>query len=103
MVRFLQRLVQSLDEESVFTRRILINQILPDRKNEIKANDDIVVDQSVNYFNQVRKSQSISMKELETLESDLKLNLIKVPYFDTELRSIYGLRFIGDYLVKNLL
>ena len=96
--------MQSLDEESVFTRRILINQILPDRKNEIKDNDDdIVVDQSVNYFNQVRKSQSISMRELEILESDLKLNLIKVPYFDTELRSIYGLRFIGDYLVKNLL
>eukprot|EP00638_Chattonella_subsalsa_P012235 CAMPEP_0117791916 /NCGR_PEP_ID=MMETSP0948-20121206/9138_1 /TAXON_ID=44440 /ORGANISM="Chattonella subsalsa, Strain CCMP2191" /LENGTH=693 /DNA_ID=CAMNT_0005622053 /DNA_START=210 /DNA_END=2290 /DNA_ORIENTATION=+ len=80
-----KRLVDSLKEQEVAVRKIILNQLFSCSK-ETKG-----------YFDRLSHSQANELEKLEKL-ADEKLKVTKVPYFDTEITSIYGLRAMGQVL-----
>jgi len=74
----------------VFVRRLIINQILPE-----STGADAEVEATA-FMSRTRKNQELSLAELSTLASNAKISLLRVPYFDMETRSVYGLRFAAN-------
>ncbi len=85
------RLVQSLEDDNILCRRIIINQIIQKYEN---------VDAGNTYLNRVRQGQKSSINELTKLSSSNNIPLIQVRYFDNEVRTVYGLRAIGLSIFK---
>ena len=85
------RLVQSLEDDNILCRRIIINQVIQRYDN---------VDAGNTYLNRVRQGQKSSINELTKLSSTNKIPLIQVRYFDNEVRTVYGLRAIGQSIFK---
>ena len=97
-----QRLMTSLGEENIFLRRVIINQIINDpNEGAGDKTPDLLAASADAYLNRVKRSQDRSLTELVKISKDYNLNLIKIPYFDMEVRSIYGLRFVGDTILKS--
>ena len=93
------RLISSLKDESIGMRRLIINQVLPNPINDNKEEADIA---TTAFLNRLRQGQQTSIKELQTLADNTgSAQLIKVPYFDMEVRTVYGLRVVGTTIFAN--
>lgn len=104
-----RRLLASLKQSNIQVRRMLINQILLQTSNE--SSQDIndtgeekvrrfeEYDKRVNsYLNKLRYGQNKSIEKLEGIARVCDVDLIKIPYFDMEVRSVYGLRALGNVI-----
>lgn len=87
------RLLTSLTAEGIPTRRLIINQVL-------QASQDGQSEEAVtnSYLNRLRRGQQVSMSELEKMATQDAIPLYKVPYFDMEVRTVYGLRAISQVI-----
>lgn len=92
---FSKRLLDSLQGDCVFVRRLIINQILPDSTG---PDADAA---STTFMTRSRKNQDSNLLELSKLAATSKIPLIKVPYFDMETRSVYGLRFAANTIFSD--
>jgi arsenite-transporting ATPase len=88
-----RRLVQSLSEEDILVRRLVVNQLI----QEQKLDDENVA--STAYLNRMRRGQQVSLASLRVLASAADVPLMQVPYFDQEIRSVYGLRVVANVLL----
>lgn len=83
------RLLIALKEDNILVRRVIINQILPILdKNDIQNTIS-------SYLTKVRNGQMKSIQELQLLSKNSNINLIQVPFYDMEVRTVYGLRVIS--------
>ena len=80
-----KRLIQSLQQRQVLVRRLIMNQVITNTEAQ-------------QYLTALRSGQAIALKELETFTKEQSLPLIKVPYFPTEMRTVYALRYLGKTL-----
>ena len=87
-----KRLITSLKDDSVFLRRVIINQVLPD--------SDAAEDGVSKFLDNVRSTQSGAMNQLTQLSTISNVPLIKVPYFEMEVKSTYGLKFVGNFIFQ---
>lgn len=88
-----RRLVQSLSEEKILARRLVVNQLILEQNNT-----DEGVSTSA-YLNRLRQGQKQSLNALSVLAAASDTPLLQVPYFDNEVRTVYGLRAIGNVLL----
>lgn len=91
------RLLVSLEDSNIATRRLIVNQVIPSYSDDdTLASDSDVIGKA--YIGRLRESQSASLNRLQQLPGSASLDIIKVPYFDTEVRSVNGLRAISNEL-----
>ena len=86
-----KRLLMSLQEDNIAVRRVIINQVIQQKTLE-NPND---------YLTKIRLGQKSSIVELKNLANTNSVPLVLVPYFDTEVRTVYGLRIIGNTIFKS--
>lgn len=77
-----KRLLQSLQEKNVLVRRVIMNQVIQSSESQT-------------YLNSVKSGQSLVLKDLEQFSNTKGLPLVKIPYFPTEMRTVYALRYVG--------
>lgn len=82
-----ERLVEALKEQDVAVRRVIVNQVL---KADVKDA----------YWDRLRAGQSVSLREAESLARGGGVRLTKVPFFDTEMRSVYALRVLAKAIIE---
>ena len=51
------------------------------------------------FLTRARKGQELSLSELSRIAVGAKVPLVKVPYFDMEAKSVYGLRYFGTSIM----
>lgn len=90
-----KRLLTALEEENVLVRRVLINQVIVDQG----GTGDLITPEmrtvsSDAYLTRVRREQKKSLVVLQQLADDCTIQLIPVPYFELETKTVYGLRAI---------
>jgi arsenite-transporting ATPase len=89
-----KRLVQALAADSVAVRRIIINQVLPADQAETRETSDA-------FLTRTRSAQQASVAKLRRLVGLApSMELLEVPHFDTELRTVFGLRLLGNVVLK---
>jgi len=80
-----ERLLLALREQGIACRRGILNRV-------------ISVDADDAYAEQLGKGQQVCLGELEELATRADVSITKVPYFDAEVRAVYGLRALGNAL-----
>lgn len=80
-----ERLLQALREEGIACRRGVLNRLIAE-------------DADSAYVEQLTKGQQVCLTELDDLATRADVSLTKVPYFDVEVRAVYGLRALGSAL-----
>lgn len=93
------RLLESLKSESISIRRLIINQVLP-TQNDGSSNQETTDLATNSYLDRLRSGQKTSIVELQKLADTTDTNLIQIPYFDMEVRTVYGLRVVGNAIFK---
>ena len=81
-----KRLIKSLQEEDIYLSTIVCNQVISDAA-------------SARYIDSRKYSQKNALLELKESKSPT-IELTEVPYFDTEVNGIYGLRFFASVAHK---
>ena len=81
-----KRLLSSLQDESVSVRRLIINQVLPEQAGDEAERA---------FLGSLRAGQRRSLGDLQAVAESAQVELKQVPYFDTEVRTVYGLRLIS--------
>jgi len=89
------RLLQALKVEGILVRRLIINQVLP------SSSDGEGASGVSSYLQRVRTGQSRSIEELRSLSTAADISLVQVPYFDMEIRTVYGVRVISKIIFAN--
>lgn len=93
------RLLQALNVEGISVRRLIVNQVLPSPSSSSSSSDTVSGEGSVSsYLERVRVGQARSIQELRSLSSAAGINLVQVPYFDMEIRTVYGVRVISKII-----
>ncbi|RYH24763.1 hypothetical protein EON65_16310 [archaeon] len=89
-----KRLVSSLDKSNVLIRRVTVNQMIA-TTDKMGGPDKVKA-----YIDKVRLGQDACIRELEnmTSASSERPSLVQVPYFDMEVRTVYGLRVVSNAL-----
>eukprot|EP00465_Bigelowiella_longifila_P015020 CAMPEP_0185265692 /NCGR_PEP_ID=MMETSP1359-20130426/28502_1 /TAXON_ID=552665 /ORGANISM="Bigelowiella longifila, Strain CCMP242" /LENGTH=130 /DNA_ID=CAMNT_0027855133 /DNA_START=93 /DNA_END=485 /DNA_ORIENTATION=- len=85
-----ERLVHALEQENIRVSHIIVNQVI--------ASEDDASDRA--YLNRIGFEQEMMMQRVNKLAKSQQLNVIRVPYFDAEVRSLDGLRILGNQLFK---
>ncbi|KAJ1423223.1 anion-transporting ATPase-like domain-containing protein [Ochromonadaceae sp. CCMP2298] len=85
-----QRLLGALRKEKILNRRLIVNQVLPQQ-------DDAAAEK---YLDKVRAGQAAALTDLAALSTSSSAPLIKVPYYDMEVRTVYGLRVISNAIFR---
>lgn len=100
------RLLNSLKEENILVRRILINQVLTSIVSSLSSTtQDSLEDADTSknaadaFLNNLRLGQGKCLTSLDQLSVSSNVPVIKVPYFDMEIRTVYGLRVISNFLL----
>lgn len=97
------RLLEALHDEKISTRRVIINQVLPvltatstSTSSEVDKSNAI----AESYLNKLRQGQKRCIQDLNNILKTEGNNIpvIQVPYFDIEVRTVYGLRVISNFL-----
>ncbi len=86
------RLLDKLEREGILVRRLVVNQMVTElhaEGGEAEANA---------YLDRLREGQRRSLQELGRVAANAGVELLKVPYYDMELRTVYGLRMISSAL-----
>lgn len=94
------RLLRALNVEGILVRRLIVNQVLPSSSDTAGAGGEEAVGVS-SYLERVRVGQARSMQELRSLSSAAGINLVQVPFFDMEIRTVYGVRVISKIIFAN--
>lgn len=74
-----ERLVESLRKDKVLVRNLVINQVIPDGSAE-------------KFVERIVDGQDRCIEELKEAGEDKGIVMTQVPYFDVEVRGVYGLR-----------
>jgi len=82
-----ERLVTSLQEQNIQVNHVIANQVITSSEESKKA-----------YLGSISEEQQGMMSEIQKLADGKGLNVVKVPYFDAEVRSVFGLKILGDVL-----
>lgn len=92
------RLLKSLRDENIGIRRLIINQVLPtyEKNEDSEMNEEKGNSAAITYLDRLRYGQKTSIDELQKLAEFSDTNLILIPYFDMEVRTVYGLRVVGS-------
>lgn len=94
------RLLNALKEENILVRRLLVNQVLPASAQGSSSDDSSAATAAADAFlNNLRQGQSKCLVSLDQLSATTNVPVIKVPYFDMEIRTVYGLRVISNFLL----
>lgn len=89
------RLVKALSDQKILTRRLIVNQVVqPQSETDEGASANA-------YMSRLRQGQKQSLSVLNVLASAAEVPLMQVPYFDTEIRTVYGLRVIGNVILPS--
>ncbi|EOD38528.1 hypothetical protein EMIHUDRAFT_77837 [Emiliania huxleyi CCMP1516] len=80
-----ERLLLELRREGIAVRRGVVNRL-------------IATDVADGYVARLANGQRQCLAELDDLAARCAVDVTQVPYFDTELRSVYGLRAMGNAL-----
>eukprot|EP00981_Chlorochromonas_danica_P004738 scaffold954_cov173-Ochromonas_danica.AAC.24 len=91
-----QRLVSALDKDNVLIRRIIVNQVVAANLGEEGS------ETATHYLDRIRQGQAISIRDLQQLanQGSEPIPLIQVPYFDMEVRTVYGLRAVSQAIFR---
>ena len=94
------RLLKTLQTEAVSVRRLIINQVLTNsqEKEEDNSETDSSSSSSEAFLDRTRRAQVACLQELEKCGTENNLDVIKVPYFEMELRTTFGLRLLSNVL-----
>jgi len=82
-----ERLVKALQEQDIKVSHVIANQIIGSGGEADNA-----------YLERISQEQDIMMNQVNSIAESGNLNVIKVPFFDAEVRSVYGLKILGDAL-----
>lgn len=82
-----ERLVEALKEQDVAVRRLVVNQVLAEHVKD-------------GYWNRLRAGQQVALTDVGKAAAAAGVHLTEVPYFDTEMRTVYALRVLADVLTK---
>ncbi len=82
-----ERLVEALKEQDVAVRRLVVNQVLAEHVKE-------------GYWNRLRAGQQVALADVGKAAAAAGVHLTEVPYFDTEMRTVYALRVLADVLTR---
>lgn len=74
-----ERLVRSLRKDGVKVRNLIINQVVPDAS-------------ALKYVKRIIEGQDHCIEDLRRAGEDKNITLTRVPFFDVEVRGVYGLR-----------
>ena len=86
------RLLDALEKEEILVRRLVVNQM-------VTAADAEGGEEAANtYLDRLRAGQQRSLQELSRFAAAAGVEVSKVPYYDMELRTVYGLRMISSAL-----
>jgi len=85
-----ERLVHALEQEKIRVSHVIANQVI--------ASEDDVSDRA--YLNRIGFEQEMMTQRVNKLAKSEQLNVVKVPYFDAEVRGLDGLRILGNKLFK---
>ena len=88
-----KRLLLSLADEKILVRRLIVNQLISEQSD---ADNGAA---SSAYLSRLRQGQKNSLSELGVLAAAADVPLMQVPYFDYEVRTVYGLRAISSVLL----
>ena len=80
-----ERLLLALREQNISVRRGVLNRLIGE-------------EQESTYLATLAKGQAGCLDELRELANRAAVDVTEVPYFDAELRAIYGLRAMGAKL-----
>ena len=92
-------------------RRIVVNQVIPYKEaaslvaNEAQIGDSIgavTAGAADVYLGKVRKGQATSITELRNTCAISKIPLLEIPYFDMEVRTVYGLRVLKPSIFPSM-
>eukprot|EP01041_Mallomonas_annulata_P004598 gene4598-9134_t len=95
-----KRLLQALEVEDILVRRIIVNQVILEQGAQ-DADEEVRNQASISYLNRMRDGQRRSIAELQSVADRISVPLVKVPYFEMETRTVYGLRAIGNSIFSN--
>lgn len=90
-----KRLVQALDVEEILVRRIIVNQVIIDQ-SAVDSEEETRNKAADAYLNRLRDGQRRALSDLQQTADRLPVPLVKVPYFEMETKTVYGLRAIGQ-------
>ena len=97
-----KRLLDTLSEENILVRRLIVNQIMPSydqvRLEQDNASVSTFDPAAVRYMDKLRTGQEAALTDLRLIAQSADVPLVQVPYLDTEVRSVYGLRVIKDII-----
>lgn len=99
------RLLDALRSENVTVRRLIINQVLPLTSpiGDCDENASRTTTSSSTYLHKLRAGQGRSLQDLNRLSTEAGVALVEVPYFDTEVRTVCGLRLVSGVLSAHTL
>ena len=80
-----ERLQSALGEQGIAVRRGVLNRLIPPESEDT-------------YVSQLAKGQAVCLDELRQLADRSLVSVTEVPYFDVEVRAVYGLRALGAAL-----
>ncbi|TFJ87709.1 hypothetical protein NSK_001059 [Nannochloropsis salina CCMP1776] len=82
-----ERLVEALKEQDVAIRRVVINQVLGEEVSQ-------------GYWARLRAGQQVALADVERAVAAGGVQVTEVPYFDTEMKTVYALRVLADVLTR---
>ncbi|GAB5357835.1 hypothetical protein AAMO2058_000408700, partial [Amorphochlora amoebiformis] len=85
-----ERLVSALAKEGIAVNHIIANQVLDSGGEGQNA-----------YLTRISREQQIMLDRVDDVAQREALNVVKVPYFDAEVRSVFGLKVLGDALIPD--
>ncbi len=80
-----ERLVEALKEQDVTIRRLVVNQLIAPQVTK-------------GYWDRLRVGQQAALADVGRAAAEAGVAVTQVPYFDTEIRTVYALRVLGDAL-----
>lgn len=83
-----ERLAQSLRKDGVYTRNLVINQVIPDSS-------------AATFVDRIVDAQDDCIEQLTRAGEEKNIMVTRVPSFDVEVRGVYGLRAMGASLFRD--
>lgn len=83
-----ERLVKSLRADNVYVNNLIINQVVPDGS-------------AAAFVDRIVTEQGRCMTDLRQACDEKKIIVVEVPYFDVEVRGLYGLKAMGNALFSS--
>ena len=93
-----ERLLHSLEDDGILVRRVVVNQLLEKAQLTSATDEQSRVAEADVYLSRLRAGQRVALEQLRALAGTSGVPLVQVPYFDYEVRTVYGLRAVGTFL-----